>query len=144
MQRLAKPSDYIRQEVLGQSTYVLPWEPRLCPGNPADDPELGARLYNDFACAVAQGVTQRSPVEQIADIIDWAISTPGEAARSLAADLAAAYQSKHQFRMEDLELWDEQTKQHRAHLIFHNDHIQELSAPVIMSLRARAALRFSR
>ena len=45
MQRLAKPSDYVRQEVLGQSTYVLPWEPRLCPGNPTDDPALGAHLY---------------------------------------------------------------------------------------------------
>ncbi|WP_456256745.1 hypothetical protein ACP3PM_28440 (plasmid) [Pseudomonas iridis] len=60
MQRLAKPSDYVRQEVLGQSTFVLPWEPRLCPGNPADDPELGAQIYNEFACASAQGVTQRS------------------------------------------------------------------------------------
>ena len=137
MQRLAKPSDYVRQEVLGQSTFVLPWEPRLCPGNPADDPELGAQLYNEFACAAAQGVTQRSPAEQMTDIIDWAIATPGEAARGLAADLAAAYQGKHQFRMDDLELWDEETKAHRAHLIFHNEEIQGLSAPVIMSLRVR-------
>ena len=138
MQRLAKPSDYVRQEVLGQSTFVLPWEPRLCPGNPADDPELGAQLYNEFACAAAQGVTQRSPAEQTADIVEWAIVTPGEGARSLAADLAATYQGKHQFRMEDLELWDEETKPHRAHLIFHNEEIRRLSAPVIMSLRARA------
>ena len=137
MQRLAKPSDYVRQEVLGQSTYVLPWEPRLCPGNPADDPELGAQLYNEFACATAQGVTQRSPVEQMTDIIEWAIATPGEAARSLTADLAAAYQGKHQFRMEDLQNWDEETKPHRAHLVFHNEAIRGLSAQIVMTLRVR-------
>ena len=139
MQRLAKASDYVVQEVLGQSIYVLPWEPRLCPGNPADDPELGAQLYNYFACAASQGVTQRSPAEQIADIVDWAIATPGEAARSLAADLAATYQGKHQFRIDDLKLWDEETKPHRAHLIFHNEAIAGLSAPLIMALRVRAA-----
>ena len=138
MQRLAKPSDYVRQEVFGQSTYVLPWEPRLCPGNPADDPELGAQLYNEFACAAAQGVTQRSPAEQIADIIEWTIATSGEAARSLAADLAATYQGKHQFRMEDLQHWEEETKSHRAQLIFHNDEILKISARTIMALRKRA------
>ena len=138
MQRLAKSSDYVLQDVLGQQMYLIPWEPRLCPGNPADDPELGAQLYNEFVCAAAQGVTQRSPAEQTADIIDWAIATPGEAAHSLAADLAAAYQGKHQFRMDDLELWDEETKAHRAHLIFHNEDIRGLSAQVIMALRVRA------
>ena len=138
MQRLAKPSDYVLQKVLGQSTYVLPWEPRLCPGNPADDPELGAQIYNEFACAAAHGVTQRSPVEQITDIVEWAIATPGEAARSLAADLAATYQGKHQFRMDDLESWDEETKPHRAHLIFHNEDLKGLSAKRIMGLRERA------
>ncbi|PAA18309.1 hypothetical protein [Pseudomonas fragi] len=137
MQRLAKPSDYVRQDVLGQSTYVLPWEPRLCPGNPADDPELGAQLYNEFACNAAQGVTPRSPAEQLSDIIGWAIVTPGEAARSLAADLAATYQGKHQFLMEDLELGDEETKPHRAHLIFHNEDIRDLSASRLMALRER-------
>ena len=139
MQRLAKPSDYVRQDLFGQSTYMLPWEPRLCPGNPADDPELGAQLYNDFSCAAAQGVTQRSPAEQMADIIDWAIVTPGEAARGLAADLAAAYQGKHQFLMEDLEHWDAETKPHRAHLIFHNEDLRALSAQTVMALRVRAA-----
>ena len=138
MQRLAKPSDYVRQEVLGQSTFVLPWEPRLCPGNPADDPELGAQIYNEFACASAQGIMQRSPAEQTADIIDWTIATPGEAARSLAADLAATYQGKHQFRIDDLKLWDEETKPHRAHLIFHNEGLRALSARTVMALRIRA------
>lgn len=144
MQRLAKPSDYVLQEVLGQSTYVLPWEPRLCPGNPADNPELGAELYNEFACAAAQGVTQRSPAEQTEDIIDWVIATPGEAARSLAADLAATYQGKHHFRMADLESWDEETKPHRAHLIFHNEDILGFSAKTIMALRLRANLSIRR
>ena len=138
MQRLAKPSDYVLQEVLGQQMYLIPWEPRLCPGNPADDPELGAQLYNEFACAAAQGVTQRSPAEKTADIIDWAITTPGEAARSLAAYLAATYLGKHQFRMEDLEQWDEETKDYRSHLIFHNDDIEGISAQTVMGLRGRA------
>ncbi|WP_216354856.1 hypothetical protein, partial [Gilliamella apicola] len=139
MQRLAKPSDYVLQEVLGQSTYVLPWEPRLCPGNPADDPELGSQLYNEFACSAALGVTQRSTAEQTSDIVDWVIATPGEAARSLAADLAAAYQGKHEFRIDDLQQWDEETKRHRAHLIFHNDDIQCMSAAMVMALRKRSA-----
>jgi hypothetical protein len=138
MQRLAKPSDYVRQEVLGQSTYMLPWEPRLCPGNPADDPELGAQLYNDFACAAVLGITQRSPAEQMTDIIDWVIATPGVAPRALAADLAAAYQDKHQFLMKDLEHWDAETKAHRAHLIFHNEDLRALSAQTVMALRVRA------
>ena len=137
MQRLAKPSDYVLQDVLGKPSYVLPWETMLCPGNPAEDPELGALLYNDFACAAAQGVTQRSPTEQMGDIIDWTIVTPGEAARGLAADLAATYQGKHQFRMEDLQHWDEETKPYRAHLIFHNEELRALSARTVMALRVR-------
>ena len=141
MQRIAKPSDYVLQDILGRSQYVLPWEPRLCPGNPAEDPELGAQLYNEFACAAAKGVTQRSAGEQTADIIDWAIATPGEAARGLAADLAAAYQGKYLFRMEDLELWDQETKPHRAHLIFHNEDIRALPAQIVMDLRSRAISR---
>ena len=142
MQRLAKPSDYVLQNVLGQQMYLIPWEPRLCPGNPAEDPELGAHLYNEFACATAQGVTQRTPVEQVADTVKWALATPGEAVRNLAADLAAAYQGKHQFRMEDLELCDEETKPYRAHLIFHNEEIRRLSARTVMELRARATAEF--
>ena len=82
---------------------------------------------------------QRSSIEQMADIVDWVIATPGEAARCLAADLAATYQGKHQFRMEDLELWDEETKPHRAHLIFHNEDIRDLSASRVMALRERLA-----
>ena len=76
----------------------------------------------------------------MADIVGWAIATPGEAARCLAVDLAATYQGKHQFRMEDLDLWDEETKPHRAHLIFHNEGVSRLSARLLMALRSRAAL----
>ena len=56
MQRLVKPSDYVLQDVLGQSMYQIPWEPRLCPGNPAEDPEAGALLYNAFVQDQAKGV----------------------------------------------------------------------------------------
>lgn len=138
MQRLAKPSDYVLVDIFGRPSYVLPWEPRLCPGNPTEDPEVGALLYNDFAQDEANGVQRRSPQEQVADIIEWTIATPGEAARNLAADLAEVYQGKYQFRMENLEYWDAETKVYRAHLVFHDRDIQGLSAQDIMSLRARA------
>ena len=140
MQRLAKPSDYVPMDILGRPSYVLPWEPRLCPGNPADDPKVGASLYNEFAQEEAKGVQQRSPQEQVADIIEWTIATPGEAARSLAADLTAAYLGKHRFLLDDLEHWEAETKVYRAHLVFHHDDIQELSPPVIMALRVRAVV----
>lgn len=138
MQRLAKPSDYVRQEVLGQSTYVLPWETRLCPGNPADDPEMGASLYNEFAQEQAIGLQPRSPLQQLTDIIEWTVATPGEEARNLAADLAQAYQGKYRFVLDGLDQWDMETKAHRAHLVFHNDDIQRISAQVVMDLRIRA------
>ncbi|MEB0075426.1 hypothetical protein QN369_25860, partial [Pseudomonas sp. CCI1.4] len=70
---------------------------------------LGAQLYNEFPCNAAQGVTPRSPAEQQADIIGWAIATPGEAACGLAADLAATYLGYHQFRVVDLHHWVEET-----------------------------------
>lgn len=138
MQRLVKPSDYVLQDILGRSMYVIPWEERLCPGNPADDPEQGTRLYNEFACAAAQGITQRSPSEKIDDIIEWVLTTPGEAARGLAADIAAVYLGKYQFRMDALDLWDEETKAHRACLIFHNEDLRDLPGKTVMALRARA------
>lgn len=138
MQRLAKPSDYVRQEVLGQSTYVLPWETRLCPGNPADDPEMGASLYNEFAQEQARGLQPGSPLQQLTDIIEWTVATPGEEARNLAADLAQAYQGKYRFVLDGLDQWDMETKAHRAHLVFHNDDIQRISAQVVMDLRIRA------
>lgn len=122
-------------EVLGKSTYVLSWESRLCPGNPAEDPELGAQLYNEFAQAEANGVQPRSAAEEFSDIIEWAIAMPGASARCLAADIAAAYQGKYQFRIEDLESCDVETKAHRAHLVFHNEDIRMLSAKVTMALR---------
>ncbi|WP_222935844.1 hypothetical protein, partial [Pseudomonas mandelii] len=56
MQRLAIPSDYVLQFILGRASYVLPWEDRLCPGNPTDDPETGAEEYNTSALKKAQGV----------------------------------------------------------------------------------------
>lgn len=139
MRRLVQPSDYVLTECLGRTTYIIPWEPRLCPGNPADDPEVGAQLYNEFAQAESNGQRSRTPRERMADIIEWAIATPGEAARTLAADLAAAYQGKYRFRMDDLEHWDLETKPYRAHLVFHNDDMRSLSAGTVMALRSRSA-----
>jgi len=139
MQRLVKPSDYVLQDVLGQSMYLIPWESRLCPGNPAEDPNSGAQLYNAFVQKQANGVVPRTPAEQMSDILDWVFKTAGEPARRLAADLAAAYLGKHAFLIDDLENWDEETKAHRVHLVFHNAELQELSAQTIMGLRVRAS-----
>ncbi|MBJ2260094.1 hypothetical protein CJF43_24315 [Pseudomonas fragi] len=142
MQRLVKPSDYVLQDVLGQSMYQIPWEPRLCPGNPAEDPEAGALLYNAFVQDQAKGVVPRTPAEQMSDILDWVFETAGEPARSLAADLAAAYLGNHAFLIDDLDDWDAETKSHRAHMVFHGEDIRGLSARTVMKLRARAAAGF--
>jgi hypothetical protein len=138
MQRLVEPSDYVLQDVLGQSTYVIPWEPRLCPGNPAGDPEVGAKLYNEFVLDEVNGEHPPTPEQRFAAVIEWTLSTPGEAARSLAADLAAAYQGKYYFLLNNLEHLDAETQGYRIDLVFHNDDIQGLSAKVVMALRARA------
>ena len=138
MQRLAKPSDYVLQDVLGRSMYVLPWEPRLCPGNPAENPETGAAEYNENALLRAQEGDTGAVTDEVGDSVDWALKTPGEAARAFAADLAAAYQGDYQFRLEDLDQWDEDTKPFRADLVFRNAALRELSARQVMALRARA------
>ena len=114
-------------------------EPRLCPGNPAEDPEVGALLYNAFVQDQAKGSVPRTSTEQMSDILDWVFETAGEPARSLAADLAAAYLGKHAFLIDDLEDWDADTKSHRAHMVFHGEDIGRLSARTVMKLRARAA-----
>ncbi len=138
MHRLAKPTDYVLTDILGRPTYTLPWEHRLCPGNPADDPEEGAALYNDFIQAQANGQSVPTPQQQVAELIDWTLATPGEAARQLAADLAAAYLGRFRFRLEDLEHWDSETKAFRALLVFHDEDLRALSAARIMALRNRS------
>ena len=139
MQRLAKPSDYVLQDVLGRSMYVLPWEPRLCPGNPAEDPETGAAEYNEHALSRAQegdtGVTH----DPVGDSVDSALKTPGEAYRALASDLADAFLGKYRFCLDDLEHWDEETKSIRGALTFCNAALRELPARQVMALRVRAA-----
>ena len=139
MQRLAKPSDYVLQDVLGRPMYVLPWETSLCPGNPADNPETGAAEYNQHALLRAQEGDSEAFPDRIRDSVDWALKTPGEAARAFAADLAAAYMGNYQFRIEDLEHWDADTKSFRADLVFRNAQLRELSARQVMALRSRAA-----
>ena len=138
MQRLAKPSDYVLQDVLGQSMYVLPWEPCLCPGNPTHDPEEGAVEYNTEAIKRAQGAVN-PPLDEVEEAVQWVLNTPGDAARTLAANLAAAYQGDYVFRLEDLETWDAETKKQRATLAFRNAELRRLSARQVMSLRARSA-----
>lgn len=139
MRRLVKPADYVLQDVLGQSMYLIPWETRLCPGNPAEKPEVGAKLYNEFVVDEANGVSPPpTPAQRLAEIIEWTLNTPGEGARRLAADLAAAYLGKYAFRIGDLEGWDAETKAHRAHLVFHSEDIRELPAQIVMDLRARS------
>ena len=139
MQRLAKPSDYVLQDVLGRSMYVLPWEPRLCPGNPAENPETGAAEYNENALLRAQEGDTGAVTDEVGDSVDWALKTPGEAARAFAADLAAAYQGDYQFCLENLDQWDERTKAFRADLVFRNAELRQLTARQVMALRARAA-----
>ena len=139
MQRIAKPSDYVLQDILGRSQYVLPWEDKLCPGNPTDDPETGAAEYNEHALERAHNGGVAIATDPVVDAVNTAIKTPGEAYRTLARDLAASYLGDYQFLMSDLEQWDEETKSIRAPLVFSNQDLRSLSARQVMDLRARAA-----
>ncbi|MGH8440658.1 MAG: hypothetical protein ACRERW_16635 [Pseudomonas sp.] len=139
MQRLAKPSDYVLQDILGKSHYVLPWEDKLCPGNPTDDPAVGAVAYNEHALERAHNGGVGLTADPIGDAVNLAIKTPGEAYRTLARDLAASYLGDYQFLMSDLEHWDDETKLIRAYLVFSNQDLRSLSARQVMDLRARSA-----
>lgn len=139
MQRLAKPSDYVLQDILGRSMYVLPWESMLCPGNPADDPEIGAAEYNAHALVKAQEGDTGSIHDPVGDSVCSALKTSGEAYRALASDLAEAFLGKYQFCLDDLENWDEETKSIRCALTFCNAALRELPARQVMALRVRAA-----
>ena len=139
MQRIAKPSDYVLQDILGRSQYVLPWEDKLCPGNPTDNPESGADEYNRHALERAHNSGIALTDDPIGDAVNAALKTPGEAYRALARDLAAAYLGDYQFLISDLEQWDEETKPIRAGLVFSNQDLRSLSARQVMALRARTA-----
>ena len=139
MQRLAKPSDYVLQDILGRSQYVLPWEDKLCPGNPTDDPDAGSIEYNEHALERAHNGGMAIATDPVADAVNAALKTPGEAYRTLSRDLAASYLGDYQFLMSDLELWDEETKAIRVLLVFSNQDLHKLSARQVMDLRARAA-----
>ena len=139
MQRIAKPSDYVLQDILGRSQYVLPWEDKLCPGNPTDDPEAGAAEYNGHALERACNGDMAIAADPVGDAVDSALKTPGEAYRTLSRDMAASYLGDYQFLMSDLENWDGETKAIRASLVFSNQDLRNLSARQVMDLRARAS-----
>ncbi|WP_145196072.1 hypothetical protein, partial [Pseudomonas sp. URMO17WK12:I11] len=132
-------TDYVLQDILGRSQYVLPWEDKLCPGNPTDDPESGASEYNRHALERAHNDGIALGGDPIGDAVSAALKSPGEAYRALARDLAAAYLGDYQFLISDLEQWDEETKPIRAGLVFSNQDLRSLSARQVMALRARTA-----
>ena len=138
MQRIAKPSDYVLQDVLGRTQYVLPWEDKLCPGNPTDDPEVGAIEYNRYALERVHSGRITLTGSPVGDAVDAALKTPGEAYRALAEDLASSYLGGYEFLIGDLKLWPEETKPIRAALVFSNRDLRKLSAHQVMALRARA------
>lgn len=139
MQRIAKPSDYVLQDIFGRSQYVLPWEDKLCPGNPTDDPETGAAEYNGHALERACNGDMAIASDPVGDAVNLALKTPGEAYRILSRDLAASYLGDYQFLMSDLEHSDGETKAIRASLVFSNQDLRNLSARQVMDLRARAS-----
>ena len=95
-----------------------PWEDKLCPGNPADDPETGAEEYNAYAIKKAQEVGRATKPDPVLDAVYLALKTPGEAYRALAEDLAEAYQGRYRFLIDNLAQWDEETRWLRADLVF--------------------------
>jgi hypothetical protein len=139
MPRLVKPSDYVLQAVMDKKVYILPWERRLCPGNPTDEPEQGALLYNNYILNFIHGVTQRTPSERVIEIAQWCLAVAGEPARALADDLSAAYLGRYSFLLDDLPRHDDESKEFRAHLAYWSDEIKKLPANLVMGLRARAA-----
>lgn len=139
MPRLVKPSDYVLQAVMDKKVYVLPWERRLCPGNPTDEPEQGALLYNKYILNFIHGVTQLTPGERVVEIAQWCLAMAGEPARALADDLSAAYLDRYSFLLADLSKCDDESKEFRGHLAFWSEEINKLPANLVMALRARAA-----
>ncbi|WP_449433492.1 hypothetical protein [Pseudomonas putida] len=139
MQRLVKPSDYVLQAVMDRKVYVLPWERRLCPGNPTDEPEQGALLYNQYILSFIHSVTPRRPEERVADIARWCLATSGETARVLADDLSAAYLDRYHFVLADLKNYQDESTELRGHLAVWPDEVKKLPANLVMALRARAA-----
>ena len=77
MQRLAIPSDYVLQFILGRASYVLHGRTNF-PGNPADDPETGAEEYNAYAIKKAQEVGRATKPDPVLDAVYLALKTPGE------------------------------------------------------------------
>lgn len=139
MPRLVKPSDYVLQAVMDKKVYILPWERRLCPGNPTDEPEQGALLYNKYILNFIHGVTPLTPGERVVEIAQWCLAMAGEPARSLADDLSAAYLNRYSFLLADLSECDDESKEFRGHLAFWSEEINKLPATLVMALRARAA-----
>jgi hypothetical protein len=139
MQRLAKPSDYILQDMQGKKVYILPWERRFCPGNPTDKPEQGTLLYNKYILSFIHDVVPLSPGDRVIKIAEWCLAMAGEPARALADDLSAAYLSRYRFLLEDLSKHDDESREYRGHLAFWSDEIKKLPANTVMALRARAA-----
>ncbi|VVO08987.1 hypothetical protein [Pseudomonas fluorescens] len=139
MPRLVKPSDYVLQAVMDKKIYILPWERRLCPGNPTEEPEQGALLYNNYILNFIHGVTPRPPSERVIEIAQWCLAMAGEPARALADDLSAAYLSRYSFRLDDVSKYDDESKEFRGHLAVWSDEIKKLPATLVMALRARAA-----
>ncbi|MDI3271645.1 hypothetical protein [Pseudomonas sp. AL03] len=139
MHRLVKPSDYVLQTVMDKMVYILPWERRHCPGNPTDEPEQGALLYNKYILNFLNGVTPRAPSERIIEIAQWCLALAGEPARALADDLSAAYLSRYSFVLADISKYDDESKESRGHLALCSDEIKKLPPNLVMALRARAA-----
>ena len=139
MQRLVKPSDYVLQTVMNRMVYILPWERRHCPGNPTDEPEQGALLYNKYILNFIHGVAPRSPSERVTEIAQWCLAIAGEPSRALADDLSAAYLSRYNFLLADISKYDDESKEFRGHLALWSDEIKKLPAHLVMALRARAA-----
>lgn len=142
MPRLVKPSDYVLQAVMDKRVYILPWERRLCPGNPTDEPELGALLYNKYILNFIHGVPPQIPGQRVVEIVQWCLAMTGEPARALADDLSAAYLSRYSFSLAELSKYDDESKEFRGHLALWSDEIQKLPANLVMALRARAAGHF--
>ncbi|WAH62178.1 hypothetical protein LZ023_40590 (plasmid) [Pseudomonas silvicola] len=135
--RLAKLEDYQSFEMLGCTKYRITWCDKLCPGNPADDPQSGLQEFNDWQCSIAAGHEQLSRNERLAVIVQWCLTAPGGMGVRLAQLIITTHKPpRPRIGMEfDATQYLEPELAFRYELAFLNDEIWKLPAQEVLELQ---------
>lgn len=136
--RLALPDDFEPFDFMGRTMYRVRWCDRLCPGNPTDDPASGAKLFNEWQCAIAAGHDpQLEPGQRLALIIRWCLDNATKDAIKLASAIIATYKgSASGITLEfEKDNFGEPALAYRYELAFLNKQVMELPAETVMQLQ---------